>query len=306
MSIPRINPRIMSEAVRASLERAQAQAAANRKAREASVSVSNVKIGGSHVDNHYHIIDNTTGEDLTKKWREERKREEAAQSVVREKIKKRRTKKTLTIADIDGLVKGVKVSEDGNEVKLVLAQDPGGMPTAQGKGAFVDKGGHVHFFTKPKQRKAEEAFKTALEPYAHLTSKWGKVPIELEFKLFFGYPSGTPKKNRHKIGPHTEKPDGDNLVKGPIDAMTRAGFWPDDSCINTYHIYKRRTTGPVCIVIKITNLQPKFEALYADTAEYQAPTLFNCQSTPKRPEETNPLLELQVEEIDEKISTKGN
>ena len=50
-------------------------------------------------------------------------------------------------------------SEDENEVKIILGVDPNSIPTAQGKGAFVDKKGHIHFFTKPKQRQAEETFK---------------------------------------------------------------------------------------------------------------------------------------------------
>lgn len=204
--------------------------------------------------------------------------------------KPRAKKKTLTPDMADNLVKSVKASDDGNEIKIILAIDPGTIPTAQGKGAFVDNSGHVHFFTKPKQRKAEQTFQMALEPYSGMTSKWGEVPIELDFRLFFPYPASTPKKYRHKIGHHCTKPDGDNVCKGLIDSMTRAGFWKDDSFINTYHIYKRHTTGPACIVIKITNLQPKFDALYRDTEEHDAPTLFNQNGA--KPSETNPLLDL--------------
>ena len=207
--------------------------------------------------------------------------------------KQRARKKTLTPDMADTLVKVVKILEDGNEVKIILAIDPGSIPTAQGKGAFVDNSGHIHFFTKPKQRKAEQTFQMALEPYSCMTSKWGDVPIELDFRLFFPYPASTPKKYRHKIGHHCTKPDGDNVCKGLIDSMTRAGFWKDDSFINTYHIYKRHTTGPACIVIKITNLQPKFDALYRDTEEYDAPTLFNAPAA--KPSETNPLSELMAD-----------
>ena len=211
-------------------------------------------------------------------------------SPIQKEPKKRNKKKTLTPDMANSLVKAVRVSEDGNEVKIILAIDPGTIPTAQGKGAFVDKSGHIHFFTKPKQRKAEQTFQSALEPYADKSGKWGEVPIELDFKLFFPYPESMPKKYQHKIGPHCKKPDGDNVCKGLIDSMTRAGFWKDDSFINTYHIYKRYTTGPSCIVVKITNLQPKFAALYRDTEEHDAPTLFNASIV--KPSETNPLSEL--------------
>lgn len=208
--------------------------------------------------------------------------------------KKSRKKHTLTPDEAANLVRSVKVSEDGNEVRLVLAINPATIPTAQGKGAFVDKGGHVHFFTKPAQRKAEKAFEVALSPYAHLSRSWGEVPVEVQLDLYFEYPSGTPKKNLHKIGPHTQRPDGDNCAKGELDAMTKAGYWPDDSFINTLVIRKRRTTGPACIVIKIKNLQPLFEALYADTEAYDNPTLFSSPSAGK-PEETNPLSDLNLE-----------
>lgn len=216
--------------------------------------------------------------------------------------KQRAKKKTLTPDMADNLVKSVRVSEDGNEVKIILSVNPGTIPTAQGKGAFVDKVGHVHFFTKPKQRKAEQTFQTALEPYAIKSGRWGEVPIDLDFRLFFPYPESTPKKLRHKIGPHCKKPDGDNVCKGLIDSMTRAGFWKDDSYINTYHIYKRYTTGPSCIVVKITNLQPKFDALYRVTEEHDAPTLFSASAA--KPEETNPLSDLMADG-GETISQKG-
>ena len=203
--------------------------------------------------------------------------------------KKGHRKQTLTPEMVDGLVKSVKVSDDRNEVVIVLSVNPDSIPTAQGKGMFVDKKGHVHVFTKQKQRDAEEAFHDALAPYAHITRAWGEVPIGLEFKLLFPYPTSTPKKHRHKIGPHITRPDGDNCIKNEVDAMTRAGFWTDDSFINDYHIYKRRTTGPACIKITITNLQPKFEALYSATDEYDNPSLFSCDAGEIPPAETNPL-----------------
>ena len=215
-----------------------------------------------------------------------------------EKLSKKpisRKKKTLTPDMAEGLVKSVKVSEDGNEVKIVLAVAPDSLSTAQQKGAFVGKDGRVHFFTKSKIAKAAKALSIALSPYAHLSGDWGEVPIELTFDAYFAYPSGTPAKYRYKIGPHTSRPDGDNLLKLPADVMTDVGFWKDDSKIGTYIIRKRRTTGPACIVIKIKNLQPQFEALYAETEEFVAPTLFNEGKGAKTPFETNPLEDLQLQ-----------
>ena len=248
MSIPRINPRLMSAAARANLERIQASFGFARN--------------GSQSEE---------GEKPTAKSRK---------------------KKTLTPDMADNLVKSVNVSDDGNEVKILLDLNPSMTSTAQQKGAFVGKDGKVHFFTKAKIAKAEKTLKLALSPYAELSRRWGNVPIEVVFDYFFAYASGTPKRDRHRIGPMNERPDASNITKGICDAMTDAGFWPDDSFINTETSRKRRTTGPACIKITITNLQPKFEALYRETEEHDKPTLFNPIAVDAKPSETNPLSDL--------------
>lgn len=216
--------------------------------------------------------------------------------------KQRAKKKTLTPDMAEDLVKSVKVSEDGNRIMILLAIDPSSMPTAQQKGAFVGKDGKVHFFTKSKVAKAGKALAKALMPYSKITARWGKVPIQLTYDSYFGYPTSTPKKDRHKIGPHLERPDGDNLLKLPADILTEVGFWGDDAWIDNYIIRKRRTTGPACTKITIENLQPKFDALYRETEEHDAPTLFNASAA--KPEETNPLSDLMADG-GETISQKG-
>lgn len=256
MPAPRINPALMSAATRANLERIQ-----GRMVQKSFSLTSN--IGNSEPNELKPKTEHIRGK-----------------------------KKTLTPDMADSLVKSVKVSEDGNVVTILLAVDGNSLPTAQQKGAFVGKDGKVHFFTKAKIAKAGKALAKALSPYASLTSKWGRVPIQFTFDAYFPYPTSTPKKDRHKIGPHLERPDGDNLLKLPADILTEVGFWADDSLIDTYIIRKRRTTGPTCIKLTIENLQPKFEALYRDTEEHDAPTLFR-QST-ATPSETNPLSEMMA------------
>lgn len=248
MSIPRINPRLMSPAARANLERIQASFGFARN---------------------------------------------GSQSEEDEKpTAKSRKKKTLTPDMADNLVKSVKVSEDGNIIQILLAVNPSQLPTAQQKGAFVGKDGKVHFFTKGKVAKAGKALAKALEPYAQMTARWGKVPIQFTFDAYFQYPTGTPKKHLHRIGPHLERPDGDNLLKLPADILTEVGFWTDDCVIDTYVIRKRRTTGPACIKMTVENLQPKFEALFRDTEEHDKPTLFTNPQSAHKPAETNPLSDL--------------
>lgn len=247
MAAPRINPKLMSAAARANLERLQAE---------------------------FSQIEGTSIQITPKVPQVSRK------------------KATLTPDKADNLVRSVKVSEDGNEVKILLEVDPGSLPTAQQKGAFVGKDGKVHFFTKAKIAKAGKALAKALAPYSHYTARWGRVPIQFIFDAFFAYPTSTPKKRRHKIGPHLERPDGDNLLKLPADILTESGYWEDDSLIDTYIIRKRRTTGPACIKITIENLQPKFEELFRETEEHDSPSIFTPANSVAKPSETNPLSDL--------------
>ena len=202
-----------------------------------------------------------------------------------------KSRPTLTPDQAGSIVKDVRISP--TEIRFVLAVNPQAIPTAQQKGVFVGKDGRAHFFTKAKIAKAEKTLVAALKPYASHSRSWGRVPLELCFDFYFSYPSGTPKKDLHKIGPMLQKPDGDNLLKGPADSLTEAGFWEDDSLIANYLIRKRRTTQSPCIVIKIVNLQPKFEALYRETEAHDSPTLFDPPTT-TTPSETNPLQDLKT------------
>lgn len=208
----------------------------------------------------------------------------------------RKVRPTLTPDKADSIIKAVRVSDDGNEVKFVLSVDPHTCSTAQQKGAmaFIGKDGkaHTRFYTKAKIAKAEKTFTLAFQPHANLTRKWGRVPYEVEFLYYFGYPSGTPKREMHKIGPMLERPDASNITKGIADALTEAGMWEDDSLIANEISRKRRTTQTPCIVIKIRNLKPHFDALYRATEEHDAPTLFNQSNPPPKPAETNPLASL--------------
>ena len=210
--------------------------------------------------------------------------------------RKRHHRQTLTPDMAEGLVKAVDVSDDGNTVRIILSLDPSMVSTAQQKGAFVGKDGKVHFFTKAKIAKAAKTLRIALSPHAQLSRRWGNVPIEVVFDYFFAYPSSTPKKDRHRIGPMNERPDVSNITKGICDAMTEAGFWVDDSYINNEFNRKRRTNGPACTRITIVNLRPKFEALFRATEENESPTLFQ-KETVSRPEEQNPLSELELSKI---------
>lgn len=199
-----------------------------------------------------------------------------------------RKRPTLTPDKADSLVSSVAVSPDGNEVVFALAIDPHSCSTAQQKGAFVGKDNRVHFFTKAHIAKAEKTFVKAFTPYAHLTRKWGRVPYEVEFQYYFAYPSNTPKKRLHRIGPMNERPDASNITKGICDALTKAGLWEDDSLINTEISKKRRTSGTPRIVIKVRNLQPAFDKLHQAEAAPTPSTPTEENKAPANPPSPTP------------------
>lgn len=172
-----------------------------------------------------------------------------------------RKKETLTPENAGNLVRRVKVSEDGSTVSLILDVRPGAVPTAQQKGVFVDKKGHVHFFTKQKIAKAEKALIQALAPHHSHTAGWGDAPIGLQIQFRHEFPSSTSKRNLMTIAPHITRPDADNQAKLILDCLTQADFWKDDSLITSLHLYKYRSTLPPAIKITITNLSKVFSRL---------------------------------------------
>lgn len=271
MSAPRININNLPPVTRARLE---AQLAS--KSSFFSPSYSSTFSVSSKLDQS-KLVKNSTNSDET---------------TADKKKRKPRRKVTLTPDRAKTIIKAVKVSPDGNEVKFILAVNPSEIPTHQQQGAYVGKDGKAHFFTKSHIAKAEKTFVIAFEKYAGLTRKWGRVPYEVEYTYLFGYPSGTPKRDLHEISPMLERPDGSNITKGLSDALTKAGMWIDDSLINNEISKKRRTNKTPCIVIRIQNLQPKFDALYLAEKEASAPSLFSDPNHPAVPSETNPLSDL--------------
>ena len=64
-------------------------------------------------------------------------------------------------------------------------------------------------------------------------------PIQLQLRFHFPWRKNEPKKNRLcGLMPMTTRPDADNLAKGCIDAMAKAGFMLDDSLIYDLRVSK--------------------------------------------------------------------
>ena len=62
--------------------------------------------------------------------------------------------------------------------------------------------------------------------------------VELHIRWVYPYRKSEPKKNRNAPLPCITRPDSDNILKGLIDAMTKVGFWRDDSLIFRIHFEK--------------------------------------------------------------------
>lgn len=185
----------------------------------------------------------------------------------------RKPRQTLMPDNAPSIVRDVMASP--HEVRIVLSVNPQEIPTAQQKGVFVGKDGRVHFFTKAKIAKAAKALVQAFTPHSVHSSSWGNVPIGVEINFFFPFPSGTPKRDVHRVAPHVNRPDVDNCCKLILDCLTDSGMWKDDSLICNFLATKRRTTQQPCIVVRIENLQPKFDRLFSETDTLESMPLFN-------------------------------
>lgn len=115
--------------------------------------------------------------------------------------------------------------------------------TAQQKGLMV-RGGRPMFFTKKKVADQERGLMARMRPYAPKTPYTASVEVSLGF--YFPFPKGTPKRvlAANEDIPMTRRPDIDNLAKGFLDAMTKCGFWVDDSQIAKIEMVKRYSQHP--------------------------------------------------------------
>lgn len=68
-----------------------------------------------------------------------------------------------------------------------------------------------------------------------LSAPQGPLAVRLAFRM------PTPKKPRHGA-PHTFRPDADNLAKLALDALMRAGLFPDDAAVS--HLTVSKTWAP--------------------------------------------------------------
>lgn len=205
---------------------------------------------------NHHLMSQAVRENLrrlqTELVMEGRPMASSVEAVTERKVRSK--KRTLTPDMAARLVKSFTKSADGQEVEIVLDCDASMLVTAQQKGAFVGKDNNVHFFTKAKVKKAEETLVKALSPYAPMFKDWQGFPIRLEITFCYPYTTGTPKRELVDYRYHIQRSDVDNLFKGVGDALTKAGFWLDDSVISDLHLVKYRMISEPYIKIKVKKL----------------------------------------------------
>lgn len=140
---------------------------------------------------------------------------------------------------------------DGPSYTCVLPLDPGSLGTSQQKKiSFRTR----RVFVNSKVAKGMKA--VAAVARLHTTHVLAAVPfgsaVALSATYLYAYPKGTPKKRLVDNAPMPSGADLDNRDKAVVDALTQAGWWPDDRYITDLHLRKRRTTGLPRIVLAVS------------------------------------------------------
>ena len=120
------------------------------------------------------------------------------------------------------------------------------VPTAQERPRFMHSpAGFAMAYKSRRQKRHEAELEAQLARYR--PEKPFKGPLSLRFLAVFSVPKTRSRKQREAMlrGDicRTSKPDLDNLAKNLKDAMTRQGFWHDDSQIVALLGFKLYTPG---------------------------------------------------------------
>ena len=109
-------------------------------------------------------------------------------------------------------------------------------------------------FPNPKVLKGMKLVLAKAKPYAPLVAAAVPhgSPVAVDALFFVPYPKGTPRRRLVDGVPMPEKWDLDNKWKSVGDALTLAGWWPDDRFITSLRLRKRRTVGPPLIILAVS------------------------------------------------------
>lgn len=125
------------------------------------------------------------------------------------------------------------------EINFFVAGEPEGQ-------ARPRKGKYGNFYV-PKNIWADRVYNIAL-------SKRPKKIIDFPVYVYIAFSMRKPKYVSKKEHWHIKKPDIDNLVKGTIDALTKAKFWTDDNLI-CMCLFKKIYQTPTGCYISISKLR---------------------------------------------------
>lgn len=112
---------------------------------------------------------------------------------------------------------------------IVVYAEPKGQPRVRP----TSRGGKLGVFMP----KTADAFRDAIIREWLIAANRVKFsgPVEVKVKAYFMPPKS---KKRAAWTHHTAKPDGDNVLKAILDALTHAGVWDDDAGVYSMSIEK--------------------------------------------------------------------
>jgi len=157
-------------------------------------------------------------------------------------------------AESHALIRYITLDTLGSERIVDVGLDPSDIKTAQQKGVGRTKDGKLRFFTKKSVMAWEKPLVKALSEYvgdfAAIREKAKKCGLRVTICFAFPYPENAPHKIRTLTGSAmVRRPDVDNLAKGVLDCMSRAGLIDDDNCITTLILNKWRSKNDPSVKI---------------------------------------------------------
>lgn len=139
-----------------------------------------------------------------------------------------------------------------NAAVVTLPVEPDDLCTSQQKRIDFAR---RRVFPNPKVLRGMRRVQTLARPHTSriLAIAPPGSPVAVDATFFVPYPKGTAKSRRRDNAPMPEKWDLDNKWKAVGDALTLAGWWPDDRYITSLHLRKRRVAAAVgSILIEVS------------------------------------------------------
>jgi Holliday junction resolvase RusA-like endonuclease len=119
-------------------------------------------------------------------------------------------------------------------------------PTPQGRARHAVINGKAMTYKSKRQKDNERELELAMLKFK--PQEPATCAVEIFVTAYIPIPSSASKNERYAMlgecVPHIKKPDLDNMLKNILDAMTRLGFWRDDSQVARIVAEKRYSACP--------------------------------------------------------------